>query len=72
MNLQTVYLGMTLKNPLVASASPLTQSLDNLKTLEDHGIAAVVLPSLFEEQLTHDMYEHHHHTTIGTDSFPEA
>ena len=72
MNLQTVYLGMTLKNPLVASASPLTKSLDNLKILEDHGIAAVVLPSLFEEQLTHDLYEHHHHASVGTDSFPEA
>ena len=72
MNLQTVYLGMTLKNPLIASASPLTQSLDNLKALEDFGIAAVVLPSLFEEQLTHDVYEHHHYATVGTDTFPEA
>ena len=72
MNLQTVYLGMMLKNPLIASASPLTQSLDNLKALEDFGIAAVVLPSLFEEQLTHDVYEHHHYATVGTDTFPEA
>ncbi len=72
MNLQTEYLGLTLKNPLVAAASPLTENLDNLKAMEDNGMAAVVLPSLFEEQLTHDMYEHLHHTTVGTDSFPEA
>lgn len=72
MNLQTNYLGLALKNPLVAAASPLTDNLDNLKAMEDNGIAAVVLPSLFEEQLTHDMYEHLHHTMAGTDSFPEA
>ncbi len=72
MSLQTTYLGMTLKNPLIASASPLTQNLDNLKAMEDYGIAAVVLPSLFEEQLTHDVYEHYHYASVGTDSFPEA
>lgn len=50
-DLTTRYLGFTLKNPLVASASPLCESLDNIRRLEDHGIAAVVLASLFEEQL---------------------
>jgi dihydroorotate dehydrogenase (fumarate) len=46
------YMSLALKNPLAASASPLTESVDNLRRLEDSGIAAVVLPSLFEEQLT--------------------
>lgn len=50
-DLSTKYLGMKLKSPLVASASPLCESVDNIKRLEDHGVAAVVLPSLFEEQL---------------------
>jgi dihydroorotate dehydrogenase (fumarate) len=50
--LRTRYLGLDLPSPLVASASPLTGSLDGLRRLEDAGAAAVVLPSLFEEQLT--------------------
>jgi dihydroorotate dehydrogenase (fumarate) len=50
--LDTRYLGLDLASPLVASASPLTGSLDGLKRLEEAGAAAVVLPSLFEEQLT--------------------
>jgi dihydroorotate dehydrogenase (fumarate) len=50
-DLSTRYLGLDLKNPIVASASPLCDSLDKIRSLEDHGIAAVVLPSLFEEQL---------------------
>jgi dihydroorotate dehydrogenase (fumarate) len=48
----TSYLGMRLKSPLVASASPICESVDNIRQLEDSGVAAVVLPSLFEEQLT--------------------
>jgi dihydroorotate dehydrogenase (fumarate) len=51
-DLTTSYLGLTLNNPVVASASPLCESLDSIRRLEDHGIAAVVLLSLFEEQLT--------------------
>jgi len=50
-DLSTKYLGLNLKSPLLASASPLSESLDNIKRLEDHGLAGVVLPSLFEEQL---------------------
>ena len=50
-DLTTRYLGLTLKSPLVASASPLCESAENIGKLEDQGIAAVVLPSLFEEQL---------------------
>ena len=49
----TRYLGLALKNPLIASASPLTLELDNIRRLEDRGAAAVVLPSLFEEQIEH-------------------
>ncbi len=51
MNLATRYLGLSLKNPLIASASPLTLELDNIRRLEDFGAAAVVLPSIFEEQI---------------------
>lgn len=51
MNLLTTYMGLTLRNPLIASASPLTAQLGTLKALEDHGAAAVVLPSLFEDEL---------------------
>jgi len=50
-DLSTKYLGLNLKSPLLASASPLCESVDNIKRLEDHNLAAVVLPSLFEEQL---------------------
>lgn len=50
----TSYLGMKLKNPLVASSGPLTSSMPALMQLEECGIAAVVLPSLFEEQIEHD------------------
>ncbi len=51
MSLETKYLGLALKNPLIASASPLTGKLDNLRRLEDAGAAAIVLPSLFQEQI---------------------
>lgn len=51
MDLATTYLGLDLRNPLIASASPLTSTLDGLRRLEDAGAAAVVLPSLFEEQI---------------------
>ena len=52
MNLTTTYLGLKLKSPLVASSSPLTESLENIQRMEEAGAAAVVLPSIFEEQLT--------------------
>lgn len=54
MELQTRYLGLALKNPLVPSASPLSRSLDSAKQLEDAGAAALVMYSLFEEELQHD------------------
>ena len=56
-DLSTEYLGMTLKNPLVPSASPLARDLDTPKRLEDAGAAALVMDSLFEEEIVHDLRE---------------
>jgi len=72
MNLTTRYMGLTLKNPVVASASPLSQSLDTIRRLEDHGASAVVMFSLFEEQIRHDMDSLDHFMSVGRDSFGEA
>jgi dihydroorotate dehydrogenase (fumarate) len=73
MDLSTTYLGLELRSPLiVGAAAPLTEDFDNLKRMEDAGAAAVVLHSLFEEQLKQDQLELHYHTTEGTESFAEA
>jgi len=72
MDLSTNYMGMTLKSPLVASASPLSESIDNVKKLEDAGIGAIVLHSLFEEQIRIEQEEYNHFSTEGTDTFAEA
>ena len=72
MDLTTRYMGLDLKNPLVASASPLNADLGNLKRLEDLGTAAVVLPSLFEEQIEADAARYDHLTDVNTESSPEA
>lgn len=72
MDLSTTYLGMSLRTPLVPSASPLSEEIDTIKRMEDAGAAAVVLHSLFEEQLTHEREGLHHHLTHGTESFAEA
>jgi dihydroorotate dehydrogenase (fumarate) len=72
MDVSTKYLGMKLKSPLVASASPLSEDIDNIKRLEDAGIGAVVLYSLFEEQLRLEQEEYNFHTTQGTDAFAES
>jgi len=72
MDLTTTYLGLTLRTPLVPSASPLSEEIDNIRRMEDAGASAVVLYSLFEEQLVLDRYELHHHLTEGTESFAEA
>jgi dihydroorotate dehydrogenase (fumarate) len=61
MNLKTTYLGMNLRTPLVPSASPLSDSLDNIKRMEDAGAAAVVLHSLFEEHLTFERHQLERH-----------
>lgn len=72
MDLTTKYLGLSLKNPLVASASPLSKEIDNFKKLEDAGVAAVVMYSLFEEQLILEQRELHYHTSQHADSMAEA
>ena len=72
MNLHTTYMGIKLRTPLVVSASPLSESLDNIKRMEDAGASAIVLYSLFEEQIRYERYEHHSTTIQGTESYPEA
>lgn len=72
MDLSTTYLGLKLRTPLVPSASPLSEEIDNIKRLEDAGASAVVLFSLFEEELRHDRLELAEHLEHGTESFPEA
>src|ERR1700674_3980751 len=71
-DLRTTYLGLRLRTPLVASASPLSQEIDGIRRLEDAGASAVVLYSLFEEQLRQESLELEHHLAAGTDSFAEA
>ena len=72
MDLRTTYLGLHLKNPLIASASPLTRDIDSIRRLEDAGAAAVVLPSIFEEQIRYEMEETERLVEKGADSNPEA
>jgi dihydroorotate dehydrogenase (fumarate) len=72
MDLDTRYLGLTLNSPLVASASPLNSSLDNIRRLEDCGAGAVVLPSIFEEQIAREQEVLDALMTRGIDSFGEA
>jgi dihydroorotate dehydrogenase (fumarate) len=71
-DLSTRYLGLELKSPLVASPSPLGHDLEMLRRLENAGAAAVVLPSLFEEQIEHEAFEVHQVLEAGTESFGEA
>lgn len=72
MDISTTYLGLKLRSPLVPSASPLSEEVDGIKRLEDAGAAAVVMYSLFEEQIRAERMELHHHLEHGTESFPEA
>ncbi|MCE0499371.1 MAG: dihydroorotate dehydrogenase-like protein [Methylacidiphilales bacterium] len=72
MNLSTTYLGLSLRTPLVPSASPLTENPDNIKRMEDAGASAIVFHSLFEEQIRAERYELYRHLTEGTESYPEA
>jgi dihydroorotate dehydrogenase (fumarate) len=72
MDLKTTYMGMNLKNPIVPSSSPLTDNLDDIRRLEDAGSSAVVLRSLFEEQITQEGQQLHHYLSYGADSFGEA
>ena len=72
MNLTTSYLGLDLRNPLVASAGPMTQSADRIKRLAEAGVGAVVLPSLFEEQIRAEADRDERLAEVGIDSFGEA
>lgn len=71
-DLSTTYLGIELKNPLVASASPLSKKLERAQQLEEAGIAALVMYSLFEEQIIHESLELDHFLTRGSNSSAEA
>lgn len=72
MDLSTKYLRFNLKNPFVVSASPLSDKLENIRMMEDCGASAVVLYSLFEEQLEQEQKELEHHIEEGTESYAEA
>jgi len=72
MDLTTSYMGLKLKNPLVLSASPLSADVDQIKQAEDLGAAGVVMYSLFEEQINHEINEIDHFLSQGSESFAEA
>lgn len=73
MDLTTQYLGLKLRTPLVVSAcGPLSEDIDQIKRAEDVGASALVLYSLFEEQLRLETHELHHHLTHGTESYAES
>lgn len=73
MDLTTNYLGLTLRSPIVPSAAaPLTENVDNIRKMEDAGAGAVVLHSLFEEQIRQERQELDHHLTYHSESFAEA
>ncbi len=71
-DLHARYLGLELRNPIVAAASPLTANVDSLRRLQDAGVAAVVLPSLFEEQIEHEEMATHNLMLYGAEVSPEA
>ena len=72
MDLSTSYMGLVLRNPLVASASPLSQTVEGIERLADAGVGAVVLYSLFEEQLQREAAENARLVEAGTESFAES
>jgi len=72
MNLATTYMGLSLKSPLIVGSSPLTEDLDTVKELEDAGAAALILPSLYEEQITGEQMADFFSSETHEDSFPEA
>ena len=71
-DLSTTYLGLRLKNPLVASSSPLSQKIEVAQKLESAGVSAIVMYSLFEEQIINESLKLHRDLTRGTESFAEA
>jgi dihydroorotate dehydrogenase (fumarate) len=72
MDLSTTYLGLSLKNPVMPGASPHVDKLDNVRRLEDAGAAAIVMHSLFEEQITNEQIAEFAHTEYPAESFSEA
>lgn len=72
MDLSTRYLGLNLKNPIVPSASPMSKTVGSVRLMEDYGASAVVLFSIFEEQIRHETKEMHHHLTYHAESYAEA
>jgi dihydroorotate dehydrogenase (fumarate) len=72
MDSTTYYMGLELRNPLVASASPMSRTVDGVRRLADAGLAAIVLPSLFEEQLRYEAARYARLAEAGTDSFAES
>ena len=72
MDLSTRYLSLNLKNPIVASSGPLSYTLDSMKRLEEAGAAAIVMYSMFEEQIAHETAELYHYLAMGTESFAES
>jgi dihydroorotate dehydrogenase (fumarate) len=71
-DLSTSYLGLKLKNPLVHSASPLSEHVDTMRRVEDAGASAIVMHSLFEEQITHESRQLDHYLSYGAESHAEA
>ena len=71
-DLSTRYLGLNLRTPLIVSASPISQELDGIRRIEDAGASAVVLYSLFEEQLRREAMELEYHLSFGTESSAES
>src|SRR5258708_1960244 len=71
-DLSTTYLGLKLKNPLVASSSPMCADVDNVRGIEDGGGGAIVLQSLFEEQIEHESDELDRYITESSDVSAEA
>lgn len=72
MDLTTTYMGMELKNPIVPSAAPLSEDVGNIRRMEDAGASAVVMYSLFEEQITLESHQLDHYLSYGVESFAEA
>jgi dihydroorotate dehydrogenase (fumarate) len=72
MDLTTNYVGLRLKNPVVAGASPLSRDIDSIRALEDAGVSAIVLYSLFQEQIEHEHGAHEHFQQAGAETSAEA
>ncbi len=72
MDITTNYLGLKLKSPIVPSAGPLSEKISNIREMEDAGAGAVVLYSIFEEQIEHEQFELDYHTSVHAESYAEA